>query len=483
MKRKLFGLVSLLLTAGLFFSGCAGTNTHGLDKNNPVTITVWHYYNGPQKQQFDEMVSKFNETEGAEKGVIVEAYSQGNVNDLIEKVLDAANHKVGADEVPNIFAAYADTAYKVDQMGLLADIGAYLTDEQKEAFVPAYLEEGKFGDSGESKIFPVAKSTEVFMINQTAWEEFAAATGASEESFKTWEGLAKVAEQYYEWTDAKTPAKDDGKAFFGRDSFANYMLIGSRQLGKELFSVQNGQVTYQLDEAILRRLWDNYYVPYINGYFADFGKFRTDDVKTGDIVSLVGSTSGSTYFPTEVTNADGSKAPITAKVYAVPNFANTDPVAVQQGAGMSITKSDEAREYASALFLTWFTSEQRNTEFCINSGYLPVTTAQNNAEALDAAIKNSGESLPDALKDTLYVGVETVQSYELYTNKAFSDGNQARSIVDRSMAQKAKDDRKAVQTLMKNGLSRKDAVARYNTDENFQAWVQAFSDELQGLSK
>ena len=45
------------------------------------------------------------------------------------------------------------------------------------------------------------------------------------------EGITETARQYYEWTDAQTPdIPDDGKAFFGRDAFANYMIIGARQL-------------------------------------------------------------------------------------------------------------------------------------------------------------------------------------------------------------------------------------------------------------
>ncbi len=52
---------------------------------------------------------------GREKGIVVEAFSQGNVNDLIQKVTDAADKKVGASEIPDIFSAYVDTAYAMDQ--------------------------------------------------------------------------------------------------------------------------------------------------------------------------------------------------------------------------------------------------------------------------------------------------------------------------------------------------------------------------------
>ena len=44
-------------------------------------------------------------------------------------------------------------------------------------------------------------------------------------------------------------------------------------------------MTLNTDEDLIRRLWDNYYVPYMKGYFASLGKFRSDDVKTGDILA------------------------------------------------------------------------------------------------------------------------------------------------------------------------------------------------------
>ena len=48
-------MFSLLLT------GCAGGSRDPvqLDPKNPVTVEIWHYYNGPQKTAFDELVSQF----------------------------------------------------------------------------------------------------------------------------------------------------------------------------------------------------------------------------------------------------------------------------------------------------------------------------------------------------------------------------------------------------------------------------------------
>lgn len=67
-----------------------------------------------------------------------------------------------------------------------------------------------------------------------------------------------------------------------------------KQMGEDLFEVQNGQVTICAAKEKMRRLWENYYVPYLKGYFNSIGKFRSDDVKTGDIIAYTGSLSSST---------------------------------------------------------------------------------------------------------------------------------------------------------------------------------------------
>ncbi len=155
----------------LLLSGCSAPssdqNSNLLDPDKPVTITVWTYYNGQQLSSFNEMVEDFNTTAGRELGIFVESYSQGSVSDLETNVMAAAQGKVGAGEIPNIFAAYADTAYAMDQIGLVADLSPYLTQEELDTYVDSYIDEGRFSSENSVKIFPVAKSAEIFMLNDT----------------------------------------------------------------------------------------------------------------------------------------------------------------------------------------------------------------------------------------------------------------------------------------------------------------------------
>ena len=300
----------LFCLAALLAASLAGCGKKGpLDPKSPVSLTVWHYYNGSQQAAFDTLVEEFNDTVGRERGIYVESYSQGSVPDLESAVRDAIAGKVGAASMPDIFSSYADTAYEVEQAGALANLSAYLSEEELERYVDSYIEEGRIASDGTLRIFPTAKSTEIMMLNRTDWEAFAEATGASLEELATIEGVVSTAQAYYEWTDSLTPdVPNDGLAFYGRDAVANYFIIGMQQLGVELFQVENGEITLHTPKEELRRLWESYYVPMVKGYFGAYGSFRSDDVKTGDILAYTGSTASAMYFPDQVELDGGSHA-------------------------------------------------------------------------------------------------------------------------------------------------------------------------------
>ena len=226
-----------------------------LDKDSPITINIWHYYNGVQQTEFNKMVNDFNNSVGLEKGIIVNATTQVTVDDLSKKVLASVKGDPGADTPPDIFCTYAETAYTIDKLGKLADLKKYFTDDELNEYVDNYIKEGDILNKGELKIFPTAKSTEVMILNKTDWEKFAKAENVNYDDLKTWESLTKVAEKYYDYTDALTPdVKNDGKAFFGRDSIANYIVVGAKQLDSPVVDVdKDGKGKFNLSKDAAKK--------------------------------------------------------------------------------------------------------------------------------------------------------------------------------------------------------------------------------------
>ena len=474
MKRLYRPLSALLvLLMGLSFVGCSVEKS-----TSTVSLTVWHYYNGDQLDAFTDLVSEFNETVGAHEGIFVEAYTKGSIDNLRTAVKDAAEHKIGADAMPNIFSAYADYAYELYNMGQLANLDEYFSEQERSKYIDAYLSEGNFAGGNSILLFPFAKSTEVLLLNITDFAPFANACNISEQDLATWEGIADTAEKYYRYTDALTSVSNDGKAFFGRDSVANYILVGCAQLGQPLMQTKDEKISINIDSSTMRRLWDNYYVPYVSGYYTSLGRFRSDDAKTGDIIALVGSSSGCSYFPSDVTRLDGSRYPITAKVLPLPNFAESESYAVQQGAGMAVTKASKQTEQAAVVFLKWLTEPEQNVRFSARTGYFPVQKAANSGSLLDSIVVDENIELLPIVKDTLKVGMDMSTHYRFFTNAVFNNSYDFRSIVENSLQAQANHDRVVITTQIEAGISRQAALEPFLSDTHFEQWLLDFEHAL-----
>jgi len=301
--RKRGVLLILLSAVAVVLFGC-GTKQSVLDPENPVTITLWNYYNGQTKTQFDNLVNSFNETVGMNEGIVVDAYSQGDVQQLASAVYDAANGKIGVQKLPDIFAAYPENAFRVNEIVPLVNIEDYFSEDELQQYRAEFLNEGRFGPDHALYIFPIAKSSENLFLNKTFWNEFANETGYELNHLETWEGVLEVAEAYYRWSDAKTIAPGDGNAFMGIDSASNFMYVASAQLDNPIYTIENGLPTFNLNEETARQLWDTFYVPYYRGYFVKTGRFSSDDAKVGRTLAYIGSTAGAGYFPSDITMSE-----------------------------------------------------------------------------------------------------------------------------------------------------------------------------------
>ncbi len=486
MKKKVVArMLTLALITGLL-TGCSATSKDTansaksvkLDPDNPITLTVWHYYNGTQQAIFDELLEDFNSTVGEEQGIHMEGYSYGSVSDLEKAVTDSVNEEVGADDLPAIFSSYPDTAYSVEQKGKLADVSPYFSEEELSGYVDSYIQDGYFDGDDALYLIPVAKSTEMMMINKTDWEPFAEATGTSLDELSTTEGVTKVAEKYYNWTDSLTPdTPDDGKAFYGRDSMSNYFVIGMKQMGTDIFEVKDGKVTVNADKELIHRLWENYYIPYMKGYFASYGKFRSDDVKTGDIIAYTGSTSSAFYFPDNV-ESDTDLYPIDYIIQESPVMEGGENYRVQQGAGMAVTKSDEKQEYASCVFLKWFTQKEQNLKFVAESSYMPVLKEANDIDVVDQVIKDENLDVNEKSYACLKQVLTDFDDIKFYTSKTCENGYSMRKVLDYNLSDRIAADKEALDAAVAAGASKEEELSKYTSEESFESWYEDFCNAL-----
>lgn len=476
MEKKTFRALSLLLVVALALSGCSTTDKREklLNAEKPITVTLWHYYNGNIKEKFDSLVGEFNETVGVEKGVVIEAQSQSDVNQLATAVFDSANKSIGAAPMPDIFAAYPENAYRVNAIYPLVDLSQYFNENELSTYRKEFLAEGQFGDKGSLYILPIAKSTENLYVNKTAFDTFAKENQISQTDLSTWEGLNKVAKIYYEKT---------GKGFFGIDANANFMLVSGMQLGTELFAYdESGKVNFNLSETVAKAIWQNYYVPYISGYFAKTGRFSSDDAKTETVLAYTGSTAGAAYFPTEVSPSETQVIEIEPLILPYPHYASGKPYAIQQGAGMCIAKSDEAHEYAASLFLKWFTETNQNLKFAVSTGYLPVKNEALTSEALNKALTEANVTTP-SIKASFESTTDMLEQYMFYNNKPFDGSFEMRSLLETHLYSKITRDLETLSKAVASGDNKEAIVEAMTSEKAFLEWYNQLLESAKAILK
>lgn len=365
MKKKLYIVIILLLiTISILAIRLIKDNN-----NTPVTLTLWHNYGGQMKKTMDDMIDEFNATVGREKGVIISVTSISGSTTLHDKLEIAANKDPGAPQLPDITTAYPKTALSLAKKDVLVNLDELFNKDELSAYIPRFIDEGRL-EGEKLYVFPTAKSTEVLFVNMTIFNRFSDATGISLSELNTFEGIMNASKVYYEWTDSLTPdTANDGKTFFVSDSLFNYLYIGCKQLGVDLFD----EGSFNFTDNQVRRVWESYYKSAVLGHNAIFDGYSSDLAKTGDIVCSTGSTAGVLFYSPTVTYPDNTKETAELNILPYPTFEGGRKMAVQRGAGMCITKSTKERERLAGVFLKWFTSPENNLRFVSSTGYLPVT--------------------------------------------------------------------------------------------------------------
>lgn len=485
MKRNLVTLFLVVLCIAV--SGCSRPDdtppdqAYGhLDPKNPVTVSLWHYYVGENQQALNEAVATFNQTLGIEQGVIVEANPIGSIAELETAVTDSAKGVIGAAPMPQLFSSYPDKAMEIDALGMVAELNGYFSEEEMAAYVSDFLSDGMF-DGDRLLVLPIVKSTELMYVNRTSWDAFASAEGLDEAALSTWEGLAQTAAAYMRYTDGATPeTTGDGKALMGFDSVANFIIVANEQLGVDVISAKAGAAI--LDHSALRRIFDIYCPAYSLGHFDSAGKFRSDDIKAGNMIAYVGSSSSAAYFPTWI-EADNVQSPIDFMPLPYPTFEGTASIAIQQGAGMCIAKSTPAQQEGAALFLKWFTAPEQNIDFAMTTGYLPVQTAAYSSDAFQAALDTlrSGEKTQQNVAGVYDIALYQITESSTYAARPFPGSYDIRSTLQATLIQAGLDGRAAVQAMDTDGLSDDQVLSALDVDARFDAWLAAIRDALDSL--
>ncbi len=430
-----------------------------LDPQNPITITLWHYYFDEKEQVFNDFVDEFNSTVGAEKGIIVEPINKGRIIDLEKDLTDSAHGVINSDKMPNIFSSYIDKAVELSNLNKIVDLNDYYTEDEKQTFIESFIEAGTYNKK--FMVLPIVKSTEVLYVNKTKWDEVKRLKNFTDDDLSTWEGISKVAGSY-----ASLSKNKEEQGFFGYESIENFIIIAMKEQGVEVIDGENKSANP--DKAALKRFFDIYFPNMIEGKFYIGGKFRTDNVKTGELVAYTGSIAGARYFPLTAFDNDVEK-PIEMLALVYPTFEGCSSSAMLQGAGMCVAKASDAEIEASVEFLKWFTKDVNNLEFAIRTAYLPVRKGLYEGAAFENTVtklKKEGDQCENLA--AIYELIrDRVIGNKLYYVKPFEKSYKVREILGQTLQER-------VDAVKPNVVK----PGNIDIEAEFDVWFKRIKEEL-----
>ena len=350
----------LLLIFSISICCLPGCKKSELDKNKPVTLTMWHVYGEQADSPMNRLIDEFNETVGVEKGIIINVTAMSNASKIGEKLLDAHNKIPGSAEMPDLFFAHKSNVLELGADCLL-DWNEYFSEKELSAYIPEFLEDGTV--AGKLSVFPVSKSTHLLFIAGGQFERFSADTGVTYEALSTWDGFFDAAAKYYDWSG--------GKPFCALDYPLRAIELAATESGAGNIFADNG--FYDPSNVIFKQTFIKFADSLAKGHIMLSNLYSNTQVMTGEVVAGIGSSAAILYYNDTVTYEDGTSEPMDPEILPLPAENGKKPYITQAGVGLCAYKTTSQKAEASAIFAKWLTEPERNLEFVCQTGYMPVT--------------------------------------------------------------------------------------------------------------
>ena len=355
--RKSFLLLLIFSISICCLSGCKKSE---LNKNKPVTLTMWHVYGEQADSPMNRLIDEFNETVGMEKGIIINVTAMSNASKIGEKLLDAHNKIPGSAEMPDLFFAHKSNVLELGTDCLL-DWNEYFSEKELSAYVPEFLEDGTA--DGKLSVFPVSKSTHLLFIAGGQFERFSADTGVTYEALSTWDGFFDAAAKYYDWSG--------GKPFCALDYPLRAIELAALESGAGNIFADNG--FYDPSNVIFKQTFMKFADSLAKGHIMLSNLYSNTQVMTGEVVAGIGSSAAILYYNDTVTYEDGTSEPMDLEILPLPAENEKKPYITQAGVGLCAYKTSSQKAEAAVIFAKWLTEPERNLEFVCQTGYMPVT--------------------------------------------------------------------------------------------------------------
>ena len=404
-KRLLAALLSsaLVMTTLAGCSSKSGSSDMVTELTEPITIEMWHYMNGGQADALNSIIEDFNATN--DKGITVNAISQGSIVDLNKKVISAAQ----SNSLPAIINVYPDIATGLIEDKKLVNLSSFINDknvgmaDEMDDFVDSFIQETSQWNNGEVYGLPMTKSTEVLYVNKNMLESL----GYTLEDLEglTFEKLAEISNK---------AVTELGVAGFGFDSSSNAFISSLKMNGLDFVDSKG---TINVDNEWVREYMTFFQKQAKSGAFRIAGedKFLSNPFVNQKMLCYQGSSAGYAYL-----NNGGA---FEIAVVEVPVFEGKDKAVMQQGASLFVTNNVSAEaQYAAYEFVKFATNAENTAKFATATGYLPVRKSAVETEIVKNILNDE-----TSLYSQVYNVAQKSLPYSYYT-PAINNAQSARTV-------------------------------------------------------
>ena len=454
-RRKISIFICLMLVSCLLFLTSCRTSTN----HEETRIVFWHNYTGDKATVFNMLVETYNTTEGKTRNVrVIPEYKA--IHDITQSLSERFDD---CDcEYPEISVITNEFAYKSMCRSLIANAEDYMTSDELGGYVSDFLNAGRFTEKSGIYVFPITKTSDVTIANESLWRSFYSESDIHESQWETWSGISDMAEKYYHWSG--------GKAFIAFESAQNLIFTYAYQQLPPIIQAGNREIKINTNKSTLRALWDFYYCGVVRGYIS-----QAEDIpaalENGTILCYEGLPRSSSYYPTKYRNIDGSRSILDISVRKYPSVNTSRGVAPQNGYGVSVFDHGVKTNQESYRFLHWFNTNEKVIQFSAQECETPSYSKNYNETQTKNYMKNL--SMIDNVKYNM-ITVTSEQSLNgiTYAPTGFVGCESFCSELTDFLVTSARKARSYVIDMTSKGTPYETAVAKVNTEAAFNEWYQ-----------
>ena len=332
--------------------GSAASGENLLDPANPVTVTFYSYSLGypTMKAGMEHLISRFNETVGKEKGVVVEGVvddmtkfktdiQAGNQVDIIQHpfgTLDASRQSLGIQAYEDVFPA--------------EELAEHLEGISENAQALGKID-------GKMYALAFTFSTPILYINEKLFTD--AGLDPSDPP-ETWEETLKAAQTIKEKTGK------DGFGLAANNGWVTEGLIYSN--GSDMVSADGSQAVFANDQTVEAfEMWKSFYTSGCAAVGTDSDVMQ--QFMAGNLAMNLQSTSVLSGYA----NA-AEEGGWTLSGAPMPSFGDKEAVPVNSGSCLAVRPDSEQKAQAIWEFIKFATGDEGYTIITSEIGYLPLRT-------------------------------------------------------------------------------------------------------------